>query len=69
MKSCNIVAIPYYTQWSVWGPCDSTCGDGLQNRTRNCTDILGASRGQDCGPDLEDKKACVGLPECVGKEL
>uniref|UniRef100_K1QGK1 Fibrillin-2 n=1 Tax=Magallana gigas TaxID=29159 RepID=K1QGK1_MAGGI len=65
MKSCNIIAVPYYTQWSAYGACDSSCGDGLQKRTRNCTDITGANRGQDCGPDLENEKACVGLPECV----
>ena len=63
----NCIAVAFYTQWSAWGTCDSSCGDGLQKRTRNCTDVMGADRGQDCGVDVEEQKACVGLPKCVGK--
>nr|XP_022299294.1 uncharacterized protein LOC111108065 [Crassostrea virginica] len=62
--SCQY-AVAFYTQWSAWGTCDSSCGDGLQKRTRNCTDVTGADRGQDCGVDVEEQKACVGLPKCV----
>ncbi|XP_061167956.1 serine-rich adhesin for platelets-like [Saccostrea echinata] len=58
-------AIPSYTSWSVWGACDSDCGDGLQTRTRNCTDFTGAERGGDCGNELKQEKACVGLPACI----
>ncbi|XP_056001709.1 uncharacterized protein LOC125655815 [Ostrea edulis] len=54
-----------YTSWSTWGACDQTCGDGVRTRTRNCTDVTGANRGMDCGNDLQEEKACVGLPKCV----
>lgn len=63
----SFLAVPFYTSWYAWGSCDSTCGDGLQKRTRNCTDVKGADRGQDCEGVNNEEKPCVGLPECVGE--
>lgn len=60
-------AIAGYTSWSTWRACDQDCGDGIQLRTRNCTDVTGANRGMDCGNNLQEEKACVGLPKCVGE--
>ncbi|XP_022796325.1 A disintegrin and metalloproteinase with thrombospondin motifs adt-1-like [Stylophora pistillata] len=45
-----------YTEWSEWPECSATCGGGLQNRTRNCTNPPPQYGGKECeglGPAVE----------------
>merc|ERR1719219_239219 len=34
---CAQVQCPYVTQWSMWSTCSTTCGAGMQTRTRTCS--------------------------------
>ena len=48
---CSDFACPVdggYTEWSDWGPCSSTCGPGLSERTRNCTAPSPKADGKEC---------------------
>ena len=62
-----ILALAFYTQWSEWGACDQDCKGGVKTRTRSCSDVNQANRGNDCGPELEETLECENLPDCVGK--
>lgn len=62
-----ILALAFYTQWSEWGACDQDCKGGVKRRTRSCSDVNQANRGNDCGPELEETLECENLPDCVGK--
>ena len=57
---------PQWATWSRWTDCTLTCGNGVQHRTRNCTDF-----------DTSDNVMCVGQPRanrncnnfpCPGKQ-
>ena len=37
-----------YTEWSDWSECSKTCGDGLTERTRNCTNPAPEYGGATC---------------------
>ena len=47
-------------QWSEWSACSATCGQGKQQRKRNCH-----GHG-DCDGPLEDERDCPDLPNCKG---
>ena len=58
---------PQWAKWSRWTDCTLTCGNGVQHRTRNCTDL-----------ETRDDVTCVGQPmanqtcntfPCPGKQI
>ena len=54
-----------WSPWGRWGSCSLTCGGGIQDRLRTCTDPPPAFGGSPCsGPDIETR-FCQQLP-CPG---
>ena len=46
-----------WTQWSAFGPCSVTCGNGIQTRTRTCNSASG--NAADCGAGVTvEQRAC-----------
>ncbi|KAF6729918.1 Hemicentin-1 [Oryzias melastigma] len=55
-----------YTSWGEWGPCSSSCGEGLQERVRSCSKPEPANGGRPCsGPSVDTKRCHAGL--CPGE--
>ena len=52
-----------YTEWGAFGPCSKACGDGTQQRLRNCTNPAPAHQGKDCEGASLDAKSCK-IREC-----
>uniref|UniRef100_A0A3B3DLS4 Uncharacterized protein n=1 Tax=Oryzias melastigma TaxID=30732 RepID=A0A3B3DLS4_ORYME len=51
-----------YTSWGEWGPCSSSCGEGLQERVRSCSKPEPANGGRPCsGPSVDTKRCHAGL--------
>ena len=42
------ISVNYFTQWSSWDPCSTTCGKGKSRRTRKC--ML----------EVDDPRKCIG---------
>jgi len=55
--------------WSQWrtGACLSTCGSGVKERTRTCTNPAPNQCGQPCPGPGSDYQQCTGLPSCCGR--
>ncbi|XP_068091514.1 SCO-spondin-like isoform X2 [Hyperolius riggenbachi] len=49
--------------WSLWSSCSSSCGDGLQTRTRKCDHPAPQNGGRNCTGDNEQQRHCRG-PDC-----
>ncbi|XP_011406035.2 PREDICTED: A disintegrin and metalloproteinase with thrombospondin motifs 18-like isoform X2 [Amphimedon queenslandica] len=47
-----------WSQWSNWGTCSSTCGDGIQSRTRYCNKPLPQYGGKRCVGERLEYKLC-----------
>ena len=59
-----------YTSWSAWKECSATCGGGIQERSRTCTNPKPRNGGQDCvvlGAAAETR-SCNSQP-CPSKSL
>ena len=46
---------PEWSEWSSYGPCSSTCGQGFQTRRRTCLESFGT---QDCQGKSSESKGC-----------
>ena len=46
---------PEWSEWSSYGPCSSTCGQGFQTRRRTCLKSFGT---QDCQGKFSESKGC-----------
>ena len=50
-NSLAVLDIPVhggYSQWSYWWSCSKSCGGGIQQRVRSCTNPPPANKGRDC---------------------
>lgn len=56
-----------WTDWSSYGACSQTCGDGTQYRTRTCTNPTPVGDGADCVGDSSESQACQDDPVCPSK--
>ena len=66
-EDCNTHACPIdggYSEWSTFGACSATCGNGLKRRTRLCNSPLPQYGGMDCsiiGPAQETRVCFIKL--------
>ena len=47
-----------WTEWSAWSKCSETCGGGVMNRNRSCTDPEPQYGGLDCSGNRTDHEEC-----------
>ena len=52
-----------WAAWSEFGDCSAECGDGIQTRTRTCSDPAPEFDGKPCDGEATEEKACK-LKEC-----
>merc|ERR1711963_1254070 len=45
-------------QWSDWGVCSVTCGDGTETRQRQCDSPAPENGGADCVGEMEQTQTC-----------
>lgn len=68
--SCEVVAVRQdcmMTSWSLWTPCEKTCGaGGWQKRIRHIQ-TPAAAGGTPCSGNTEEMRGCNEIP-CVGKD-
>lgn len=56
-----------WTNWSSWSECSITCGNnGIQERSRSCTNPPQLFGGAPCGGALTDEQPCASSPACPG---
>ncbi|CAC5422946.1 Thrombospondin-1,Adhesion G protein-coupled receptor B1,Mucin-like protein,Hemicentin-1,Adhesion G protein-coupled receptor B3,Thrombospondin-2 [Mytilus coruscus] len=46
-------------RWSIWSVCNSTCGGGVQKRTRNCNNPYPSAGGSTCSGIAEETLLCA----------
>jgi hypothetical protein len=47
-----------WTEWNPWRQCSVSCEEGLQSRTRSCTNPSPANAGKQCVGQNFDVKLC-----------
>ena len=47
-----------WTRWSDWSACSKTCGQGIQSRSRSCTNPIPQYGGLDCDGDDSEVRDC-----------
>ena len=57
-----------WDDWSPWGICSVTCGQGVQQRSRSCGSPAPANGGLECIGAREDIKSCLPM-NCAGQYL
>ena len=55
-----------WTDWTPFGTCSKTCGGGIKNRFRTCTNPKPQHGGRDCEGSLVESMDCNILP-CPSK--
>nr|XP_054756051.1 uncharacterized protein LOC129262041 [Lytechinus pictus] len=53
-----------WSEWSQWGSCTATCGQGVRHRSRSCTDPSPANGGAECTGNLLMTEFCSFVP-CI----
>jgi len=54
-----------FGSWSSYGACSETCGEGTQERTRECDKPAPAHGGEECLGEWKQAKQCK-VKECPG---
>ncbi|XP_078378153.1 SCO-spondin-like isoform X5 [Oculina patagonica] len=68
VQQCNTLPCPVDGKWTVWGKwsiCPVTCGGGVQDRSRTCTDPKPAFGGAPCVGASKETRSCSERP-CPG---
>ena len=47
-----------FSEWTPFGPCNQSCGGGVQRRSRQCNNPLPSEGGKDCVGALIEEKPC-----------
>jgi len=47
-----------FTDWTEWGSCSTTCGEGIKTRSRTCTNPKPKNGGKDCEGPREESSVC-----------
>lgn len=55
-----------FSEWSSWSKCNTTCGNGVQTRSRLCSNPPPRNGGKECVGPYEENLACAGF-QCNGK--
>ena len=55
-----------WSEWNDWATCSVTCGGGVQNRSRTCTNPPPAFGGEPCQGESDETRTCNEDP-CPGK--
>lgn len=59
------IVVGNWSEWSNWSQCSATCGHGLQNRIRTCSDLEPSTGGKHCPGQNVEYQMC-NLPTCTG---
>ena len=60
-RVCNTQHCPVnggFTEWTRWGECSRSCGVGIKNRTRSCSDPIPMYGGNECDGYTIDFTVC-----------
>ncbi|XP_022779250.1 collagen alpha-1(I) chain-like [Stylophora pistillata] len=60
-RACNEDPCPIdgnWSDWKEWSDCPVTCGGGVKERSRTCTNPPAKSGGKPCPGDSEESRAC-----------
>ncbi|XP_065673113.1 torsin-1A-like [Hydra vulgaris] len=60
-ESCYLKSCPVnggFSEWSSWGECSVTCGDGTKSKYRACTSPVPANNGESCKGETLVTKSC-----------
>lgn len=57
-----------WSDWKDWSDCPVTCGGGVQNRSRTCTNPPAQFGGKPCPGESDETRVCNEDP-CPGKFL
>jgi len=60
-RPCNEEPCPVdgnWSDWKDWSNCPVTCGGGVQNRSRTCTNPPPAFGGESCPGESDETRAC-----------
>ena len=53
------------SEWGAFSECSATCGDGIKERERTCTNPVPRGAGNGCIGDLSEAVKC-NLGNCIG---
>ncbi|ESN93354.1 hypothetical protein HELRODRAFT_89118, partial [Helobdella robusta] len=51
-----------FSQWTDWSDCSASCGDGLQTRSRTCTNPAPRNGGRACAGSTAEERTCMPRP-------
>lgn len=51
-----------WAEWTVWGSCSVSCGEGWRRRTRRCNNPPPSNSGADCEGTTYEDQLCSTVP-------